>query len=690
MKKAVSFVLAAILFVSSFQLYTCAAQDDMDENEYDELYENYQAVMEGWTWSQYLQNDTNFQFVKFSQKVDESPFLSGIINVSLSIADGIDIYKLLLDGTDALSGDDVEIGFYEDAILSLLMTMEQDVSGSLAQQAKADATMTFQDYVMDAADATVGVLSPFTGDLNESLKSLFMLLEGTTSALNISTAGLEEIQSKSQYESLSKYVRTYAQFEKVLNAIQRSDDENLKKAADNVSNALRQTFEYKMEHITDYMAEDILPDMGSFLFDNVLSQAMKQGDLQVTGLSELCSLSAGVTAFNAGAKVGSFFANSVWGDHDIFLRYFEMRAMAKIRECLLSEISSLENVNGPEDYQEMQKVQSYLYCLLYTCSRGEYCMYSMLTKDADMTGVVSDWGWKLIALVFGKELTDFDEWYASACGLIEDAKQNVDGLNLTIPDTENSISFDGTDDMVNETLELEELHDNDILTVAGTVQERYYEINSLNEGVVYILELDEPITRKLYSVDLGYAGEAVEISEIQLNFSYEDDFIRDNFLGQHIQVTGSVMYAHTGHHLTDVVLVVDSDIDIFSADNSLNLDSPAIRSICGDYMAALPQEGHTLRVYCYQSDNQLNLSIAEWANNGTVKLYQTDPCTIEFQNDEIPFNTTDAQGNIYTGTVMFYQESQLYAGLKISLTVDVKGNWTGATREVTALEMIME
>ena len=102
MKKIVSFVLAAILLISSFPLYTFAAQDDVPENVYDDMYENYQAVMAGWTWSQYLQNDSNFGFVEFSKKVDESPFLRGIINTALSIADGIDMYKLIYDGTDAI------------------------------------------------------------------------------------------------------------------------------------------------------------------------------------------------------------------------------------------------------------------------------------------------------------------------------------------------------------------------------------------------------------------------------------------------------------------------------------------------------------------------------------------------------------------------------------------------------------
>lgn len=102
--------------------------------------------------------------------------------------------------------------------------------------------------------------------------------------------------------------------------------------------------------------------------------------------------------------------------------------------------------------------------------------------------------------------------------------------------------------------ESNELYDNDILTVTGTLKEQNYEINSENYGVAYILELDAPIKKSLYSDFLGYSGETVEISEIQIQFSLTDEYIQDNLVGKHLTVSGTVMYGHTGHHLTTVLL----------------------------------------------------------------------------------------------------------------------------------------
>lgn len=110
--------------------------------------------------------------------------------------------------------------------------------------------------------------------------------------------------------------------------------------------------------------------------------------------------------------------------------------------------------------------------------------------------------------------------------------------------------------------ESNELYDNDILTVTGTLKEQNYEINSENYGVAYILELDVPIMKSLYSDMLGYSGENVEISEIQIQFSLTDEYIQDNLVGKHLTVRGTVMYGHTGHHLTTILLIDSSVLNL--------------------------------------------------------------------------------------------------------------------------------
>ena len=97
------------------------------------------------------------------------------------------------------------------------------------------------------------------------------------------------------------------------------------------------------------------------------------------------------------------------------------------------------------------------------------------------------------------------------------------------------------------------LYEGNTMSVSGTLITRDYEINSKNKGTVYILQLDQPVVKSLYSDYLGYNGEAEVISEMQIGFENQED--EQRYLNQNITVMGSVMFATTGHHLTKVLLM---------------------------------------------------------------------------------------------------------------------------------------
>ncbi|OUN73797.1 hypothetical protein B5G12_06190 [Faecalibacterium sp. An58] len=97
------------------------------------------------------------------------------------------------------------------------------------------------------------------------------------------------------------------------------------------------------------------------------------------------------------------------------------------------------------------------------------------------------------------------------------------------------------------------LYEGNTMSVSGTLVKRDYEINSKNKGTVYILQLDQPVVKSLYSDYLGYNGETEVISEMQIGFENQED--EQRYLDQKITVMGSVMFATTGHHLTKVLLM---------------------------------------------------------------------------------------------------------------------------------------
>ena len=385
-----------------------AAESTSYAEYYTTSYESYISSMNGWLWIDYLKNDNQFGFVQFSNKMEESTLIQKAISITIELMDGIHLNDIEWSGN-------AEIAFYEDAILGLLVTMESELSSELDKQSEADATMTLMDYAVDGEQAVVNFVGALTG--GEAAANIFMpLLNGLTGSEALIQGAMKNLESDAQYKALARSAHLYCDFEKVLSAILiKSDNEALKTAAQNVLDGINQSFTYKLENISSYTGDTAIPQLGSFVFDDVLARSIESGD--ITGKSAaMVNLFRGVNAFNAGTGIGAFIGNAVVGGHDIFLRYFEMLAMAEIRECLIEDISQRAfSVTGPEDYNEIREIQSYLYALLYTCQRGEYCMYGLLAKD--YTGIAR--------FIFGGKTKNVDEWYESTSKVIKTAYDRI-------------------------------------------------------------------------------------------------------------------------------------------------------------------------------------------------------------------------------------------------------------------------
>lgn len=57
---------------------------------------------------------------------------------------------------------------------------------------------------------------------------------------------------------------------------------------------------------------------------------------------------------------------------------------------------------------------------------------------------------------------------------------------------------------------------------------------------------------------IGYDGDQENVTEIQINFL--PNVTAEDYLNQRVTVKGTVMFGHTGHHLTTVILM-DAEIE---------------------------------------------------------------------------------------------------------------------------------
>ena len=101
--------------------------------------------------------------------------------------------------------------------------------------------------------------------------------------------------------------------------------------------------------------------------------------------------------------------------------------------------------------------------------------------------------------------------------------------------------------------ELLNITDGQQLTLTGTISHESYEINAINKGEAVILNLDAPISCVFNSGDGTYQNYESLLESVQLSVN---EPLSEN---ERIQVTGTVMFAHTGHHIREVVLI-DCDV----------------------------------------------------------------------------------------------------------------------------------
>ena len=98
-----------------------------------------------------------------------------------------------------------------------------------------------------------------------------------------------------------------------------------------------------------------------------------------------------------------------------------------------------------------------------------------------------------------------------------------------------------------------EIHSGDSLTVSGTLVEESYEyenIDGVNIGTAYILNLDEPINVALYDDFAELNGDKKTIDSVQV-LSYDG---ASELVGKHLTVTGNVMVWNTQYHIRTIVL----------------------------------------------------------------------------------------------------------------------------------------
>lgn len=421
MRRIYSFLLAAIIFANIFTICGAATsvtpQDRTQyyEDEYYELmYDLYDGFMNGTCWNDYLANNKNFVYPQVKDRLENNRYFQFCLS-SVEFLTNVGWADLF---TGEYDENDVKVQYYVTALSSLLMTMEDNWSDVKAVQAKADATMDWQDYLAEFGSVTAGSLSAGT---NGAWETAF-----ETCGMSIDILG-STIDTLEDYQTLESNASAYVMYHSLLEIIiKNTTDPLLSQAAQYLLNATDLCYIYRMEHFDMIIEKET--DAFFSVLDKVIEQEQKDSTIlsgEWAALNCLSHAAKSAGSFKLGVDIGKFIWDVIINASDTMLRWYEMCALSSVREALIKEITKRDaQIFGQEDWEEIFEVRDLLMNLLCVNVRGEYCAYMLLTEDAGILSTFHTW-------INGEE---DKEWFNSVLEITNNLKISIEDF---IPDWEN-------------------------------------------------------------------------------------------------------------------------------------------------------------------------------------------------------------------------------------------------------------
>lgn len=598
MKKVLSLILSIAVIVNLFTVICEATQIEIhDKSSYyvDEYFEHvytmYHSFMTGYCWNDYLADNKNFVYPQVKERLGNNGYFQFCLSSAefLTNAGWDDLFKGKYDEND------IKVQYYVIALCSLLMTMESNWADVKAAQAMADATMTWSDYVVEGATVTAGLLSAHAEGMGGMWSDAF-------DACGLSIDILSNtINTLNDYQTLETNANTYLMYSSMLEVIkENTTDPLLDKATQYLLKTVDLCYIYRMEHLDTILAGET--DVFFSVLDKVIEQAEKDSSLlsgEWAALSCLNHAVKNVGYFKLGVDIGKFTWDIFIKSSDTILRYYEMCVLSSVREALIKEIKNQDSkISGQQDWKDISNVRDLLVDLLYVNVRGEYCAYSLLTKDAGLISSVH-------VLFNGKK---DEKWYNGVLNIANNLQSSIEDF---FPDWENfrresveNIMFESSDWGYSATITAYDENDNVVWTYE-TPQYEPTELPRVSEigknGSKYyfiqdrtIIALDIQTGAVVWeNDDFGGSGTGVALGEnaIYLCGQYGPDFYAisydgntlvrieqldpDYYWASEIELLDrqAAIYLHGGTEDYNIPKVFYVDLETYGVSTGINIDS---------------------------------------------------------------------------------------------------------------------
>ena len=338
------------------------------------------------------------------------------------------LFLYLLNMCDLLihTGAKPDKNKYFDVLTNIIAAYDYDRAGDISKQMEMDNLKSLTDYAVDFAQMTADAVSVISGLSSATTQAQ----KGISTALDWLSVNIQntdnQIKALSNFETI---VQDYSEHYDFLDLIARkAADPDLQDAAKTLQVSMSKAFDIMLESYKD-ISEENFQNYSEFFFSDILFDAIKLTPEYATDESLKFFTDCGdkiVTnafilkdSWELGVGIGKMVGNLVVGGENLINRTLEMMALHDIsviltdalidkESSLLTDLFVTDSLDGIKSYIGLSQY------LIVSRIRGEYCLYSIVAKDA---GLLS---W------FNKESQeDAQNWYDNKVMLLSAIQQEL-------------------------------------------------------------------------------------------------------------------------------------------------------------------------------------------------------------------------------------------------------------------------
>jgi hypothetical protein len=395
MKKILSFIIMIVLVVSSCGTVNAAKTTAPVTDEGKQLF-------------LYLQGDES----KLLLKRNNYGYMAFIEDFK---ADVISMYCLEMADILVETGSKPDKKEYIRVLLNVIAAYDCDRAADVSEQKKMDNMKSFKEYAMDFTKMGVNAVSVMSGN-SSSTSELEGAISKAVSCLDVLTDNTDNwINALSDLEAVTK---DYSEHDVFLKTIEDNSQGELKEAAHTLREGMKKAFEIRLKEYNKISNENF-ENFEEFFFSDMFFDLLKQipeyaeDDTLRFFVDESENLISVIGTLNAswdlGKQIGKMVGDFTVGGTNLARRVVEIMALYDIsivleKEIPDSHIAFLDSFGKDSESICANKYIALSNYLIGCRIRGEYCIYSIVAKDA---GLLS---W------FKKESAqEAEKWYQGKC-----------------------------------------------------------------------------------------------------------------------------------------------------------------------------------------------------------------------------------------------------------------------------------